>query len=60
MTVGFSYGDSYHEIEDSGTKDVLTLTKTTNCGQPGVFFFRVDGAHGINDICDSKGSSVTW
>ncbi|XP_074615471.1 protein mesh-like [Acropora palmata] len=55
--VGFSYGDWYHEIEDSGTKNVLTLTKNTNCGQPGVFFFRVDGAHEIDDqICDSKES----
>ncbi|XP_068710936.1 protein mesh-like [Montipora foliosa] len=55
--VGFSYGDSSYEINVSGTSDVLTLATKTNCGQRGVFFFRVDGVQRINDeICDSKGS----
>jgi len=54
--VGFSYGNSYHILKVSGTNDVLALMNKTNCGQPGAWFFRVDGVKMIEEqICESKG-----
>ena len=57
--VGFSFGRSYQKVSVSGTDDVLSLVTRTNCGQPGVWLFRVDDVKVMDEKrCESKGRMI--
>jgi len=55
--IGFIYEYSYHKLSVSGTDGILGLVNTSNCGQPGVWLFRIDDVKKIDEnMCESKGT----
>jgi len=43
----------------SGTDAILGLVNMSNCGQPGVWLFRIDEVKKIDeDMCESKGKLI--
>lgn len=56
--VGFSFGSSYQNVQFSGSKEVLSLVNRTNCGQPGVWLFKVDTEEDMNEKrCETPGKT---
>lgn len=56
--VGFSFGSSYQNVPFSGSKELLSLVNRTNCGQPGVWLFKVDTEKDMNEKrCETSGKT---
>lgn len=55
--VGFSFGSSYQNVPFSGSKELLSLVNRTNCGQPGIWLFKVDNEQDMNEKrCETSGT----